>query len=95
MKNKLILILTFIAATLVVSGCEHIPSARQDTLLNRNFGRSYETAIYNQILNPDAGKNLDPVEGLDGRYAKGNMDTYQKGKETEQKNVLKLETGLR
>jgi hypothetical protein len=91
---KTMLIPIFIIFALVVGGCEHIPSARQDTLLNRNFGRSYETAIYNQILNPDAGKNLAPVEGLDGRYVEGNMDTYQKGNEKEQKNVLKLETGL-
>ena len=91
---KTTLIITFFLVALLVSGCEHIPSARQDTLLNRNFGRSYETAIYNQILNPDAGKNLDPVEGLDGRHVETNMDTYQKGNEKEQKNVLKLETGL-
>jgi hypothetical protein len=92
---KTMLILTFIIVALVVSGCEHIPSARQDTLLNRNFGRSHETAIYNQILDPDAGKNLDPVEGLDGRYVETNMNTYQKGNEKEKKNVLKLETGIK
>jgi hypothetical protein len=91
---KTILIITFSLVALVVSGCEHIPSARQDTLLNRNFGRSYETAIYNQISNPDAGKNLNPVEGLNGRYVERNMETYQKGNKKEQKNVLKLETGL-
>jgi hypothetical protein len=95
MKTNLMLILTFVAASLMVAGCEHIPSARQDTLLNRNFGRAYETAIHNQILNPDAGKNLEPIEGLDGQYGQRNMDTYRKGKEKEQKNVLNLETSLR
>ena len=95
MKTKKTLTLFFTATVLMVVGCEHIPSARQDTLLNRNFGRAYETARYNQILNPDAGKNLQPVEGLDGQLVQENLNTYRKGKEKKSENVLTLETELR
>ena len=41
----------------------------EETAIDLNWGRSYETAKYKQILNPDAGQNLDPVEGLDGTAA--------------------------
>ena len=95
MKTKKTLTLFFTATVLMVVGCEHIPSARQDTLLNRNFGRAYETARYNQILNPDAGNNLQPVEGLDGQLVQENLNTYRKGKEKKSENVLTLETELR
>jgi hypothetical protein len=93
MKTKTTLVIFFTAAALVVAGCEHIPSARKDTLLNRNFGRAYETAKYNQILHPDAGKNLQPVEGLDGQLVNENMNNYRKGKEKQSRDVLTLETG--
>ena len=95
MKCKLTLTIFFTVTLLMLVGCEHIPSSRQNTLLNRNFGRAYETAKYNQILNPDAGKNLQPVDGLDGQLVKKNLDAYQKGKEEQSKNVLTLETNLR
>ena len=42
---------------------------REETLLDKNWGRSFETAKYNQTLDPEAGKNLAPVEGLDGKAA--------------------------
>ena len=46
-----------------MTGCATSP------VLDQNWGRSYETAKQNQILNPDAGKNMDPVEGLAGPAA--------------------------
>jgi hypothetical protein len=90
MKIKKIMTLFFTAAVLMAVGCEHIPSARKDTLLNRNFGRAYETAKYNQILNPEAGKNLQPVEDLDGQLVQENMNTYREGKEEKSQNVLTI-----
>ncbi|UCF95254.1 MAG: hypothetical protein JSW39_14240 [Desulfobacterales bacterium] len=95
MKATTILTLIFATFVLMVGGCEHIPSARQDTLLNRNFGRAFETAKHNQILNPNADKNLQPVEGLDGQLVEQNMETYRKGKEKQRDNVLTLGTSLR
>jgi len=43
-----------------------------------DFGASYNLSKYNQILNPDAGKNLKPVEGLDGMAANAVVDKYRK-----------------
>jgi hypothetical protein len=49
-----------------------------DTPLAANWGRSFETAKYNQILNLDAEKNLDVVDGLDGIAGEKSMENYQK-----------------
>ena len=53
--------------------------------LDKNWGRSYETAKFNQIVNPEAEKNLDPVVGLDADAAEKNMTKYRESfeKETE------------
>jgi hypothetical protein len=47
--------------------------------VDKNWGRSFEAAKYNQTLNPDAEKNLAPVEGLDGSVAERVMEGYKKG----------------
>jgi len=57
-----------------VAGC-----TMQKTRLEMDYGTSHKLAKYNQILDPDAEKNLDPVEGLSGKAAKGVMDRYEKG----------------
>ncbi len=66
-----------------------------ETALDRNWGRSYESAKYNQIANPNAGKSLKPVEGLDGQPAANVVDKYNKSfKETskeENVTILKLQ----
>ena len=58
-----ILILTVVAALVVVLGCTSPPGQNQQTLLEKNWGRSFETAKYNQILNPEAGRNEQRSEG--------------------------------
>jgi hypothetical protein len=85
-----------ILAALLFSACGTRSNLFQrDFMLEKNWGRSYETAKYNQILNPDAGKNLDPVIGLDGQASDFNMEKYKSGfKETEGAevtNILKLQ----
>ena len=40
---------------------------------------SFESAKTNQILNPDAGKSPDPVEGFDGQSAERVVIKYRKG----------------
>jgi len=47
-----------------------------DGLLDKNWSRSFETAKYNQILNPDAGKEAGPVSGLDGNAGENITDKY-------------------
>jgi hypothetical protein len=88
------MIIGIIATLLVMLSCSETTSVHRETLLERNWGRSYESANYMQLLNPDAGKNLDPVVGLDGDASDFNMGKYRQSfKETEQKeivNILKL-----
>lgn len=74
-----ILILTAVAALALTLGCTSVPGHKQQKLLEKNWGRSFETAKYNQILNPEAGRHADPVEGLDGEAAEANAAKYLKG----------------
>ncbi len=49
------------------------------TRLEMDYGTSHKLAKYNQILDPEAEKNMKPVTGLDGQAAQSVMDTYRKG----------------
>jgi hypothetical protein len=75
--------------------CSGTTPTHKETLLERNWGRSYETVNYMQLLNPDAEKNLEPVVGLDGNASDSNVDKYRKSfKEEGQQeivNILKLQ----
>jgi hypothetical protein len=55
-----------------------------ESRLEQNWGRAYETAKHNQIINPEAGKNVDPVKGMDGDAAERVMQTYKSGGEPKQ-----------
>lgn len=46
--------------------------------LEMDYGTSFKLAKFNQILNPEAEKNLEPVTGFDGPAAKNTLDKYQK-----------------
>lgn len=64
----------------VFAGCQGTVSNQMEpSMLDKNWGTSFEAAKYNQILNPDAGKNLDPVEGMDADAAQKSVDKYKKG----------------
>jgi hypothetical protein len=41
------------------------------------WGASFKSAKTNQILNPEAGKNLNPVTGFDGRAAEIASEKYR------------------
>lgn len=41
------------------------------------FGESVRQAQALQTLNPEAGKNTDPVTGIDGESGKAAIDRYQ------------------
>jgi hypothetical protein len=72
MGARCLIAIGLIAALSVFSGCGA-------TLLDKNWGKSFESAKYNQILNPEAGKNLEPVVGLDGQAAEITLGTYRNG----------------
>ena len=82
--------LTIACAMLALSaGCSSSGPVHEETLLDKNWGRSVETAKYNQILNPDAGKSLTPVEGLNGKAADNSVKKYEDSfkKEAKQENM--------
>ena len=62
MKRILILAIGCIAAAGLLAGCAHT----QHGQLDRDWGTSKKLATFNQILNPQAIKNLDLVEGIPG-----------------------------
>jgi hypothetical protein len=47
--------------------------------LAMDYGTSHKLGKFNQEFNPEAGKNLEPVYGLDGRLAERVMKNYQAG----------------
>jgi len=76
MLTTYIKIIGLIVALSVFSGCRTLP--QRETMLDRHWGTSLEAAKQSQILNPEAGKNLDPVVGLDGQAAMVSMEKYRK-----------------
>lgn len=89
--KKAALTIWIFAAFSLLTGC----AWQGETLSDENWGRSFETAKFNQTLNPDAGKNLEPVMGLDGTASNNNVESYQnsfKGHKKEPTvNILKLQ----
>lgn len=61
-------------ALLALSGCANT----KNSSLERNWGRSYESMVYLQTANPDAGKNRTAVEGMDGESSIIVTDEYRK-----------------
>ncbi len=76
MGARCLIVIGVIAALSVCSGCQGM---KRETMLDRNWGQSFESAKSNQILNPESGQNLDPVVGLDGHAAESALGTYRKG----------------
>jgi len=72
MKKRSILTAGIIGLFLMAMACAG-PSR-----LEMDFGTSGKLSKFNQILDPQAGKNLDPVEGLDGGAAKAATEKYRK-----------------
>ena len=46
--------------------------------LDHDFGKSVSLLKAQQILNPEASRNTDPVQGMNGKAAKSGYDEYQK-----------------
>ena len=96
MHIRYIFLLVISVLLLLFTGCSNGNIFLQgETELDKNWGRSYETAKYNQIVNPEAGKNVNPVDGLEGNAADNAVEGYQKSfkqrKDQEVVNILKLQ----
>jgi hypothetical protein len=94
MLTRYIILIGIASVMTTVIGCSGSAPVAEQGLLERNWGRSFETIHYMQIANPQAAKNIDPVLGLDGKASEHNTNKYQesfKGQQQEQsETVLKL-----
>lgn len=69
MKRNVFTILCLAAAGL--AGC-----ASPTPILDENFGNAVRTVRAMQTVNPDAGRNPDPVAGMDGTAANESIRRY-------------------
>ena len=79
LKSNMIMIVVLAMFSVSLWGCAgNVPEAQRTDYLNMNYGKSFKSAKNNQILNPDAGNNLEPVVGLNGEAAENGVDKYKK-----------------
>lgn len=71
MNNELKLVVASLLATTAV-GCSTTPN------WDARFGDPVRVIAAQQIIDPDASRNADPVKGIDGKAAQGTMGEYQK-----------------
>ncbi len=80
MRRTVIFILCIALTIFLISACAG------PTRVEKNFGKSYKQALTNQILDPEAGKNLEPVTGMDGKAAQSSIEKYRKTFEQSREN---------
>jgi hypothetical protein len=68
MRRLLFLLICAAATVILLGGCY--------SRLDADFGTSHKLAKMNQIYNPAAENNLEPVYGLDGIAVQGLMGKY-------------------
>jgi hypothetical protein len=76
--------------TMAVVGCSEKYLENKETALDKNWGRSFESAKHQQILNPEAGKNLEPVVGLEGPAEERIMEAYISGGECKKQSSSEI-----
>ena len=80
--NRQRIVILLIAFSLLSIGCAGLEEKKvtldPPTRLEMDYGTSFNLMKFNQIANPEAEKNLEPVTGLDGQAAKATIDKYRK-----------------
>ena len=74
MTRRFHILIGLVAIFLISAGCANIP-----TRLEMDYGTSFKLSKFNQTLNPEAEKNLEPVTGFDGGAAQKTIEKYEKG----------------
>ncbi len=90
MRSATICILCIALTIFLISACAG------PTRVEKNFGKSYKQAVGNQILDPEAEKNLEPVTGFDGKAAQSSIEKYRKNFEQSRENsqpIFQIGTG--
>jgi hypothetical protein len=90
MLKKSLIIVGIIVAVSMLPAC-----SGTDTLSQQNWGKSYETAVYNQMVNPDADKTINPVDSLDGQAAENNLQKYRDGFKAKEQNQTTFNFNLK
>jgi type IV pilus biogenesis protein CpaD/CtpE len=70
--SPLTLVLSMLLSAGLVGCASHTP------VLDDNFGNAVNAAKAQQIINPDASLNTDPVAGVDGLAADAAMSRYHR-----------------
>ncbi len=68
--------LKLVLLTLVVAGL--VGCINPSPVVDNNFGKAVNAAKAQQIINPDASLNRDPVAGVDGQAADAAMNRYHR-----------------
>ncbi len=74
MKRGFYTLLSVMTGAVLLAGCTNSMTGR----VQMDYGTSYQLAKHNQILNPDAEKNLGPVYGFEGNAAQATLGKYEK-----------------
>lgn len=69
--------IAIVTAGLLLTACSAL-SPVETRELDARFGDAVRQARAQQTLNPEAGRNTDPVSGIDGVAAQNTIDEYQK-----------------
>lgn len=90
MHTKYILHPCLCGLTLLASGCAMLPDGQEPPM-----GATVSLTMAQQVMNPAAGTNSDPVSGVDGQAAKSSYDAYQKSYRAPQpqQNVFTIGVG--
>jgi hypothetical protein len=73
MTRRFYILIGMVAIFLISVGCAG------PTRVEMDYGTSFKLSKFNQTLNPEAEKNLEPVTGFDGGAAQGTIGRYRKG----------------
>ena len=91
-KPRFVLLLAASAAVSTLAGC----AATTTPNLDSRFGEAVIAARAQQTINPDAGRNPDPVNGIDGRAAREAIGRYHDSFKTPppSANVINIGGGI-
>ncbi len=82
MSRNRSIVMVFLTLAFLFAGCAGSNPEKMTltppSRLEMDYGTSFKLMKFNQIANPEAEKNLEPVTGMDGQAAKAAIDKYRK-----------------